>query len=298
MPAAWLAAASFPVVLDPDIDISGSSADGWIAGASAATSTDSDANGTSLIVGGNTFGGAPHLWRSYLKFNTSSLGFGAEVEQVNLKMLPTAMLAYVAWSIYVRQYNWSANDPMGSASREAAWDGLHAAGNAGLLATQANPVGTQVTSQDLPSAWIQVEGDSYYGLWCNQEAYSFPNNQGAYQQYGSANHATPSYRPLLAILYQAGYPRSGPLGLQARLPLPHVSLVDTRLKLPRPRPPHVFACKQNQSVIARRPSVAKPEPALSGALRRCVRVAISCPGRTLPYRKHAQQRWKRKRTCG
>ncbi|MCW5876894.1 MAG: hypothetical protein KIS85_08430 [Anaerolineales bacterium] len=231
VPFAWLAEADFPVVLDPDIDITGHTADGWIQGSNAATSDAQNAAGIDITVGGRNISGAPHVWRGYLKFDTSSLGIGAEVEQANLKLYIFSLQNHVGWTMYLRQYNWSANDPFSSATREAAWDGLFAAGNTAVIASSANQAGTFVTSPDLPTGWVDVQGNTYYGLWCSQEAYAYPNNQGGLHQYASANHGTAAWRPLLMLEYMAGYPRSGPLSLRARLLPPRLRLADTRQKL-------------------------------------------------------------------
>lgn len=231
VPADWLAKAQYPVVLDPDIDITGGTADGYIEGASVSTSSTFDSGGATINVGGRNVGGTPKVWRGYLKFNTSSLGSATTVERANLQMYPTALNSYVAWTIHVRQYNWSANDPMAGATREAAWDGLFAAANVAVLATSANPAGTPVTSQDLPTDWVQTEGNTYYGLWCNQEGFGYPSNQGGQHQYSSAEHAAPSQRPLLMIEYLGSYPSAGPLSLRAAIPAPRISLPDTRLIL-------------------------------------------------------------------
>jgi hypothetical protein len=235
LPVDWLAEARYPVIIDPDIDITGSTADGYIEGSSVTTSTLHDATSTTISVGGRNVGGTPKLWRGYLKFNTSSLGSAATVQKVNLRMFPTALNNYLAWTIYVRQYDWSANDPMASGSREAAWDGLLAASNAAVLATSADSAGTPVTSQDLPTSWVQTEGNTYYGLYCNQEGYTYPINQGGQHQYSSADHATPSQRPLLMIEYLGSYPLSGPIPLRATALAPSISLPDTRVIL-RSRP--------------------------------------------------------------
>lgn len=230
VPSAWLDAAAYPVVIDPDLDVV-PVADAMIEGASAATSSSVDNGGATLNVGAMTFGGAPHLWRGYLKFNTASLGPTAQVQQVNLRMYPSVLLATLAWTIYVRQYNWAAHDPLSTGSREAAWDGLLATANTAVLATSTNPAGTFVTSANLGTAWVSLTGNTYYGLWCNQEAGSFSNGQGAYHQYASADNATPANRPLLMVDYLAGYPLSGPLPLRVQLPQPRVGLADTRLVL-------------------------------------------------------------------
>jgi len=231
VPVDWLANATYPVVLDPDIDITGSTADGYIEGDSVSTSSAFDSSGASINVGGQNVAGAPRLWRGYLKFNTSSLGAGTIVERVNLQLYPTALSDYVAWTIYVRQYDWSANDPMATGTREAAWDGLLAAANTAVLATSADPANTPVTSQDLPTNWVQVEGNTYYGLWCDQEGYSYPTDQGGQHQYSSANHTTPSQRPLLLVEYVGRYPLTGPVTLRAAFPAARVSLPDTRIIL-------------------------------------------------------------------
>ncbi|MEX1247550.1 MAG: hypothetical protein WEA61_03645 [Anaerolineales bacterium] len=231
VPFNWLQDLAYPVVIDPDIEITGETVDGTIEGSSASTSTTHDSAGSSVTSGARTFGGLPHVWRAYLKFDTSSLGPGASVEQVNLKMYPNTLEAYIAWTVYVRQYNWSANDPMVSATREAAWDGLLAAANEVVLANNANPVGTHVTSQPLPNNWVAIEGDTYYGLWNNMEGYAYPNNLGGFHHYSSANNATPIQRPVLMLEYLVGYPRSGPLPVRGLLPNPRVRLVDTRQKL-------------------------------------------------------------------
>lgn len=231
VPVEWLATATYPVLIDPDVEITGDTADGSIEGSSSSTSTLYDTTSSSFNVGGRTFGGYPHLWRGYLKFDTSSLGPSAEVELVNLKVFPASINTYVGWTIYVRQYDWSANDPLSNANRESAWDGLYSVSNSALLATSSNPAGVHVTSQNLPNSWIAIEGNTFYGLWCNQESYAFPANQGGLHQYSSGNNVTPIERPLLIIEYLAGYPRSGPISLRASLPSHQASLVDTRIKL-------------------------------------------------------------------
>jgi hypothetical protein len=219
------------VVIDPDIDITGETADGYIEGTSTTTSATFDSSGVNINVGGRNVSGSPKVWRGYVKFNTSSLSSAASVERVNLQMYPNLANNNVAWIIYVRQYNWSANDPMAAGTREAAWDGLLAAANSGILATSADPAGTPVTSQDLPTAWVETEGNTYYGLWCNQEGYGYPTNQGGQHQYSSANNATPSQRPLLMVEYVGSYPLAGPIPLRASLLGPRVTLPDTRLIL-------------------------------------------------------------------
>jgi hypothetical protein len=231
VPFDWLSEVEYPVVLDPDIDITGSTADGQIEGSSVTTSTTFDNTGTSISVGGRNVGGTPKVWRGYLKFNTSSLGPASAAQRVNLQMYPTTLNNYVAWTIYVRQYDWSANDPMATATREAAWDGLAAASNAAVLATSSDPAGTPVTSADLPTSWVQLEGNTYYGLWCNQEGASFPSNQGAQHQYSSAEYSTPSQRPLLMIEYLGSYPLSGPVPFRVNVPTPRIALPDTRVIL-------------------------------------------------------------------
>jgi hypothetical protein len=182
-------------------------------------------------VGGRNEGGTPKVWRGYVKFNSSSLGSASTAERVNLRMYPNAINTYVAWTIYVRQYDWSANDPMASGTREAAWDGLGATGNAGILATSADPADTPVTSQDLSTSWVQLEGNTYYGLWCNQEGFGYPSNEGGQHQYSSANHATPSQRPVLMVEYLGSYPLSGPVPLRSSILAPRISMPDTRLIL-------------------------------------------------------------------
>jgi hypothetical protein len=120
---------------------------------------------------------------------------------------------------------------MATGTREAAWDGLLAAANTAVLATSADPANTPVTSQDLPTNWVQVEGNTCYGLWCDQEGYSYPTDQGGQHQYSSANHTTPSQRPLLLVEYVGRYPLTGPVTLRAAFPAARVSLPDTRIIL-------------------------------------------------------------------
>ncbi|MBX3047695.1 MAG: DNRLRE domain-containing protein [Anaerolineales bacterium] len=231
VPYDWLQQAKFPVVLDPDIDISGHVGDGTIWGANPSTSSGQTNTATQLTVGGRLASGEPYVWRSYLKFDTSSLGLAAVVEKANLTLYVVTLQSYVAWTIHLRQYNWSAHDAFSAGTREAAWDGLLAASNTAVMGTSSNPVGTYLTTADLPTAWINILGNTYYGLRCNQEGYGYPNNQGGMHEYASANHGNPLYRPVLALEYLAGYPRSGPLPLRARLLPPRPRLADTRQRL-------------------------------------------------------------------
>lgn len=229
VPLAWLQEAVHPVVVDPDF--SGDTADAMIEGPNISTSS-VVSNGTSLVaVGGRTYGGSTHVWRSYLKFDTSSIGAGSMVDQVNLRMMPENINAYVSWVIYVRRFDWGAYDPLSNANREAAWDGLYSSPNDSSLATQADPPGTHVTSGNLSTSWVNKSGATYYGLWNNQEGYPFPNNQGAQHVYYVSESGTPSYRPLLIVEYTLGNPKPLAVPASAVVLSPEIAQYDTRVKL-------------------------------------------------------------------
>lgn len=229
VPLAWLQEAAYPVVVDPDF--SGDMADAMIEGPNTSTSS-VVSNGTSLVsVGGRTYSSTPHVWRSYFKFDTSSIGASSTVDQANLRMMPENINAYVSWEIYVRKFDWSGHDPLSNANREAAWDGLYSAPNDSSLATQANPPGTHVTSGNLATSWVNKSGDTYYGLWNNQEGYSFPNNQGAAHVYYTAESGTPSYRPLLIVEYTLGNPKPSSVPAELVVLGPEIAQYDTRVKL-------------------------------------------------------------------
>jgi hypothetical protein len=231
VPLEWMEKAKYPVVIDPDIELEGDSADGNIEGVTTATSTSSGSTATSMNIGSRNFSSSQHVWRGYIKFDTSSLGPSAIVERARIKTYVMNWNTNINWSIYVRQYNWAANDPMAAGTREAAWDGLAAASNTVLFATQAIASYTHVTSPDLPTDWVEIEANTYYGFWCNQEGYQHANGQGSLHAYATAEHATPEFRPLMIIEYLAGYPRGGPLSLKARFPAALIKLQDTRIKL-------------------------------------------------------------------
>lgn len=229
VPLAWLQGASYPVVIDPDF--SGDSADAMIEGPNTSTSS-VVSNGTYLVaVGGRTYNSAPHIWRSYFKFDTSTIGASSIVDQVNLRMMPENINAYVSWIIYVRRFNWGAYDPLSNTNRESAWDGLYAGPNDGSLASQSDSPGTHVTSANLSTSWVNKSGATYYGLWNNQEGYPFPNNQGAQHVYYTAESGTPSYRPLLIVEYTLGNPQPLPVSISTLVLAPEIAQYDTRVRL-------------------------------------------------------------------
>ncbi|MFH0938230.1 MAG: hypothetical protein V1899_02980 [Planctomycetota bacterium] len=205
VPLAALANAKFPVAIDPDF--TSDTADDAVYGQSGTYAT-ARSTSTGLFGGALLYVGQTLLYecdRSFLKVDTSSIGGGNTVTQVNWKLTTgTLEVSGVNFDIVIIKQDWSAQDPLAAGNREAAYDNC-LAGTAddniwqNSLALANN---TRYTSGNLNTAYINKTGITYYSLISSRDiAATQPVGPYEYAPIRSANDATPGNRPVLAAVY-------------------------------------------------------------------------------------------------
>ena len=203
--------AAYPVTVDPDF---AGTLFGYVSGVNATYAT-ARANSTASNTA-NMFVGQRkaqysnyYIYRAFLSFDTSAITAGGTVNQVNLRMVVISDSSTDAdFDVQIAKYDWSSQDPMTAANREAAYDGCLAAPADDNIwrNTSGMSTNTQYTSGNLATAWVNKIGTTYYGLRSSRDAGNSapadPSNE--YVKLGPPTHATESYRPVLIVAYSAG----------------------------------------------------------------------------------------------
>jgi len=207
IPVSWLADAVYPVTIDPDyLD---STADGYVYGNSydyaTARSTSSVFNNTaaSLYLGQELSITLYVCIRAFLKFDTSAIGAGATVTQVNLKMVATWDGSATNYDVQIVKQDWSAQDPLSDANRESAYDNC-LAGTADdniWRNTLGMSINTQYASGNLSTAWVNKTGNTYYSLISSLDKAGTAPTGTDEIGIASQEHTTVAYRPILTVVY-------------------------------------------------------------------------------------------------
>jgi hypothetical protein len=157
-----------------------------------------------------TSGAIYYVYRSYFKFDTSSIPDTDTVTQVNLKMTAILKDIYTGrnFDIQIIKCDWSAWDPIGDAAdREAIYDCiLSSSADSNIFANTADlVVNTPYTSGNLNTAWINKTGDTYYGLRSSADYNSDPPGptRSEIVRLGSSENATPAYKATLIVTHSA-----------------------------------------------------------------------------------------------
>jgi hypothetical protein len=198
--------AVYPVKIDPDFTAStpGYQVYGQNADYATARSTSVGAiNWEARRIG--QWGSPIAIARLICKFDTSSIGSDSTVTQVNFKGLLTDTPSG-NFDIQIVKYDWSAfaADPTNSTKRETTYDGI-LSGNADdsiWINTSGKSSGTQYTSGNLSTSWINKTGTTYYGLRTSYDEAG--TNTSHYTTIGGPSNATSSYRPVLSVTYSTG----------------------------------------------------------------------------------------------
>jgi len=209
--ALWLDHAIYPVVIDPDF--TESTADGYVYGEYAtyatrrSTSVGFDITSTTIIVGQDLWRYEPNrILRSFLKFDTSAIGAGGSVTQVNLKLVCTTDNSAVDFDVQIVKQDWSAQDPITAGNREAAYDNC-LAGTADdniWRNTSGMSLNTQYASGNLATAWVNKTGNTYYSLRSAEDYNNSAPTDDELISLASQDHATAGYRPILTVAYTSG----------------------------------------------------------------------------------------------
>jgi hypothetical protein len=232
----------YPVVIDPDY--ADTTNDGFTTGSAAgsdyatarSTSTSQNNSNATFKVGQDFTTPTYSLWRSYLKFNTSSIGSGSTVTQVNLKMvIITKNLGGGNFDVQIVKQDWSASDPISGSTRETLYDNC-LAGTADdniWRNTSGIAVNTQYTSGNLNTSWVNKTGYTYYSLRSSKDYANTAPTGAENVAPASQDNATSSYRPVLTVVLAdcTSVPNSGNYQITTGCVFPdnvnHVNGVDT-----------------------------------------------------------------------
>jgi len=204
----------YPVRIDPDF--TGSTADGYVAGGSTiyatarSTATTYSTGGTTFTCGQVFFSPNYINYRGFLKFDTSGIGPGQNILQDNLNMTVQQDNSAADFDVQIVKQDWSAQDPIETATREAAYDNCLAGTEDDSIwrNTDGIAVNTNYTSGNLDVTWVEPEGNTYYSLRSSRDLNADEPTAKEYIVLYSQENATAAYRPYLTILYEAAAPPS------------------------------------------------------------------------------------------
>ncbi|MEK6893667.1 MAG: hypothetical protein AABX07_05705, partial [Nanoarchaeota archaeon] len=205
----WLASSERVYPLVVDADFTGSTADGYVYGKNVtyatarSTATDIDVTDSGTFIGNDLIGANYYVLRTFLKFDTSSIGPSGTITQVNLKLTTTSSdLSDVDFDVRIHKYDWSGTDPITAANKETPYDGaLASTYDANWRNTLGISTDTQYTSSNLDTTWVNKTGTTYYALLnSNDVSNSAPTG---FQRIGvySQEHSTAANRPILNVTY-------------------------------------------------------------------------------------------------
>ena len=206
IPIAWLADAFYPVTIDPDY--AATTADGYVYGNNAtyatarSTSSGRDITDVEMCLGQIT---GYYVDRAFLKFTTSDIPDTDVISQVNLKLVTVRDFSTTDFDVQIVKHDWSAQDPIATANREAAFDGCLAgtADSSIWRNTLSMSTNTQYTSGNLATDWPSKTGSTYYSLRSSLDyAGTAPTGDG-FIWLGTQDNTTAGYRPLLAVTHAA-----------------------------------------------------------------------------------------------
>jgi len=207
IPHAWLAAAQYPVRVDPDTYY-GSANDAYIEAYSwqsyaQARVTVSFYNSEDwyVWVGQVETSGEYYVNRGFLEFDTSGIEDESTVTQANLYAALGGITTKV-WTVRVHKYDWSS--PMSEGNYEASWFGAIASPyDADWQAVFGLSADTYYASSNLDTTWVNKTGATRYCLLSNEDiAESTPDGTRtvgiiSYEEYRAL------YRPYLSVTAEA-----------------------------------------------------------------------------------------------
>ena len=210
IPVSWLAQAQYPITIDPDL--TADPGDGCVTGLNAdpaishSTSSYFASTATSWLVGqGYSSGDSGYVTqRAYVKFDTSSIGSSSTVTQANMKLSLMWFAATSAYDVQICTQDWSAQDPIGNANREAFFDNVLNAPMDVVWQNSANFVNYAiVTSPNLNTSWIKKTGYTYYSLRSSRDYANTGMTTSTSErcQFYSQDNTDTTRRPVLVVIY-------------------------------------------------------------------------------------------------
>ena len=183
------------------------SADGHILGQSPtyatarATSTSSEAAGTTNTVGQN-FGGAQYfVFRGYLSFDSSAIPDDATVDSATLGVCADADSSTTDFNVQVYRYDWVETL---SANREANFDGAYGGSatlEGTLRATSSGWTGGTFYTLAVDAAGINKSGDTKYTLCSSRDIAGNTPTGNEYVTFRSGDYASTTSDPYLEVVY-------------------------------------------------------------------------------------------------
>jgi hypothetical protein len=151
---------------------------------------------------GQSYTGAWFVWRSFLKFDTSSLPTGSKVTKVNLKLTAKVDESDADFDVEIIKADWSDYDPIDNDNRDAHFDLLlSATADADWRNTSGMGLFTTYTSADLDVTHINLDGYTYYGLRSSEDSDNSEPTGDEYIEIYTADYGTAAERPILVIEY-------------------------------------------------------------------------------------------------
>lgn len=201
---------SYPIIIDPDY--SSSSDDGGVNSQqlsyalARSTSNSFSYSGVTISLGQRYASTVYYVYRAFMKFDTAGIPDTDTISQVNMKLVATADSSTTDFDVVIQKYDWSAQDPLSDANREAAFDGCLAATADDNIwrNTSGISVNTVYTSGNLSTAWISKTGYTYYGLMSSRDVSATSPTGNEYINIASQNNGTSGYRPVLTVTHAAG----------------------------------------------------------------------------------------------
>lgn len=205
----WMKNAVYPVIIDPDFTSVAADAEVWGYNSVYATArgTATGSNTTSTQYTGQIFAaGNYQINRTFLKFDTSSIGTGNTVNYANLTLTATGDESTTDLDVQIVKQDWSAQDPISSSNRDAAYDNcLSGTADDSIWRNSAGmSTNTPYASGNLSGAWINRTGATYYCLRSSRDLAGTTPTGAERVRIALSENATPSYRPILAVTYTGG----------------------------------------------------------------------------------------------
>lgn len=208
IPVSWLATAVYPIVIDPDF--TDSTADGYVYGSNATYSTAHSTAAGLDVTGADTRIGqivtSNTIARSFLSWDTSVIGAGSTVTQVNMTLYQTYDQSDTDFDVLIVKADWSGSNPITTGNMDTAYDlALSSSLDDGKWrSTVGIADNTSYTSENLNAVWINKTGMTYYALQSSRDRAGTQPTGLERVRVATQEDATASDRPVLTVLYSTG----------------------------------------------------------------------------------------------
>ena len=145
--------------------------------------------------------------RSYLVFNTSSLGSQSIIDSAKLFFYIEWLDTSIHWDMTVVQGLWDSDPPEACDFKTGVWIGEQSGGSKNTSGISA--AYNSITFNSTGLGWINKTGTTRLALRSNRDINSVAPNGSEQLQHRSADHYGTDYDPYLRIWYQTGAPPEG-----------------------------------------------------------------------------------------